>query len=95
MNEYQIYNFCTAQCFVNVRDRLNVAKRQPSQQFHSPSGERSSRVVTSPVSTTMSTMNDVHQFRVRTPSFLISADNNLPVQVRLVVVVTSHHSDWT
>ena len=43
----------------------------------------------------MSTMNDVHQFRVRTPSFLISADNNLPVQVRLVVVVTSHHSDCT
>ena len=28
----------------------------------------------------MSTMNDVHQFRVRTPSFLISAD--VPVQVR-------------
>ena len=30
--------------------------------------------------TKMSTMNDVHQFRVRTPSFLISAD--VPVQVR-------------
>ena len=38
------------------------------------------------VNTTMSTMNDVHQFRVRTPSFLISADN-LPVQVRMMVVV--------
>ena len=32
-------------------------------------------------------MNDVHQFRVRTPSFLISADNNMPVQVRMVVMV--------
>ena len=32
----------------------------------------------------MSTMNDVHQFRVRTPSFLISADN-LPVQVRIMM----------
>ena len=40
------------------------------------------------VNTTMSTMNDVHQFRVRTPSFLISADN-LPVQVRIMVVVVT------
>ena len=38
------------------------------------------------VNTTMSTMNDVHQFRVRTPSFLISADN-LPVQVRRMLMM--------
>ena len=55
-----------------------------SDEHHniSLSGEREVSVV----NTTMSTMNDVHQFRVRTPSFLISADN-LPVQVRRMLMM--------
>ena len=86
MKIYQIYNFCNVLSeFESQTEMLLGDNRHNNLTLPAERGARPCSPLV--VITTMSTMNDVHQFRVRTPSFLISADNNMPVQVRMLVVM--------